>query len=288
VVLLMGCVSPLASLRHASSLPLGATKAVVRYDEPATGALVERCLLAAQPPLARWGSLVAPLTLHVVGDHQQLEEATHHRAGWLKAWARYDEVVLQAPRSWSSSGASEAEVTQLLTHELTHCVLFQHAGDAQTWRRREIPLWFREGMATVTAGQGREFPSLETLARWLEAHPALDVFGEAEALAVSEFEVVYGLSHQAFSFLLKRYGDEAVRGVIARMRAGASFDQAFEAGVGVVPAVFLAEVKTWLTLRGFRGQGTPVNVDLRERLKEDLKAREREQAAPGGPSPARW
>ena len=47
---------------------------------------------------------------------------------------------------------SIAALNELLTHELTHCVMYQRAGTDLNWSLKGIPLWFREGMASVTAG----------------------------------------------------------------------------------------------------------------------------------------
>src|SRR6185295_2154512 len=51
-----------------------------------------------------------------------------------------------------------ADVDELMLHELTHCVMYQRSASAADWSRKRIPLWFREGMASVTASQSYRWP----------------------------------------------------------------------------------------------------------------------------------
>jgi len=68
-------------------------------------------------------------------------------------------VLVQSPRSWE--GAAEADeatlaaaLAELLAHELTHALMYQRLARGDGAPVEEPPLWFREGMASLTAGQG--------------------------------------------------------------------------------------------------------------------------------------
>lgn len=236
--------------------------------------LVAAALRRALPAVERWGGLAVPVAITIHPSHEALERAIHREGfGWLRAWARYDTVDLQSPRTWSLIGASEAEVARLLAHELTHCAMYQASGTRSTWARIRIPLWFREGMASVSAGQANHRASREALRDYYRSaglrsggEPRLDAVGGAagqtgragdpvsdpEPLYQGDSEVVYAAAHWAFQFLLDRYGESPVREVLAAMRRGEPFDTAFTAAVGIPPAAFEDDFKRYILWHGFR------------------------------------
>lgn len=253
-----GCVSPLASLTHDRPLFVDRQQYLLRSREDA-GKDVDRtaeALEAATPRLDVWGGLLAPVTVHVLPDHEALEQAVR-RPGfdWLRAWARYDDVMLQAPSTWAPT---QDPLVELLTHELTHCLMFQHSADGDSWNGRRIPLWFREGMAIWTARQGSKYPTLEDTATWLKQHPDLEPFRDGDALSQDFSGPVYGLAHHAFAFLVKRYGEKSVKALMAAMKGGQRFPEAFRTTVGLDPRLFQQDFETYLRLKGFRDWARPV------------------------------
>lgn len=208
--------------------------------------------------LRQWGTLEQPVTFYVVPTHLHLEWAIG-RFGypWLRAWARYDEVYFQAPSSWGGKGAGDAELNELVLHELTHCVMYQRAGGPSDWASKEIPIWFREGMATWTANQGYKFPSLEELARFYEKHPGLDPINDPEPLYKDQNHAVYTASHHAFTFFVRRYGKPTVHKILDGMKAGRTFPEAFRLATGITAEAFGRELKLYVVWRGFKGVGTP-------------------------------
>jgi hypothetical protein len=207
---------------------------------------LEQAVHQASPRLARWGGLTEPVTVYVLPSHHALEEAVGRRGHpWLKAWARYDEVFVQSPRTWSLFGAGQREVDELMLHELTHSLMYQQASDRTHWRRKGIPPWFREGMASFTAEQGSRWSSPEDLARFYQEHPSAPV-GDPDALTV---RIAYGGAHHAFAFLVRRRGVDGVRALLAAMKDGRSFDEAFEEMVGVSQSAFLDEFRRHARLR---------------------------------------
>lgn len=252
---------------------------LVSWPEDARAARqVARAVAVALPRTARWGGLDAPITITIHPTHAGLEAAAR-RPGyeWLRAWARYGTIDLQSPSTWRIFGASDAQVVELLTHELTHCVMYQRAAAEWTWSLKGIPLWFREGMASVTAGQGARRGSLEGLWRFYEQGLAADGAGDGEAgrgaarvrlargqrsegdplgdpepLYQERSEVVYGAAHHAFSFLVERYGEGRVREILERMRGGAVFSRAFQESFGLAEADFDADFRRYVLWQGWR------------------------------------
>jgi hypothetical protein len=198
---------------------------------------IEAGLLSVGPRLSRWGSFREGVRIRVFPDHDSLERAVDRRGyPWLRAWAYGDTVLLQSPRSWNTPEPVDEELNELLAHELTHALMYQllqpDAEPGWDFTGEEPPLWFREGMASVTAGQGHRRLSSEELSKWLVAHPGADLLHPSTELYRTEKEAVYGAAHRAFDLLLLRFGDQAVRDVLRGVRTGARFADAFKAATG--------------------------------------------------------
>lgn len=248
-VLLAGCTGPLANLDRREEIA-GAT---VRFaaSQPDDAAQLERVLPRALERSGRWGPTPVPPTLWLASTHDALEAAVHRPGyAWLKAFARWSEIYIQAPSTWSPPG-NDAEVSELLAHELTHLWLFQRAGTPKDQPGLGIPSWFREGMATVTADQAHRFPTLEDLARRITIE-RLDPFGDAQALERDESPLVYGAAHHAFAFLVRKVGDEGVKAIVRGLGEGQAFAVAFAITTRVSPDVFLDEFRRYLRMKGFR------------------------------------
>lgn len=238
----------------------GATFRIQYWPADAAAAEQLRSLLPrVAARAARWSRLYAPVTITIHPDHDALEKAIHREGyGWLRAWARYATIDVQSPRTWSLLGASDAEVEELLTHELTHCTMYQASADEWSWPHRGIPPWFREGMASVTAGQGWRRTGREALrdyfARLLPGggETMSDPLSDPEPLYKEESEVVYGASHWAFQFLLDRYGEGRIRQVLAGMGQDRSFAEAFREGIGIGADEFEREFRRYLVWHGWR------------------------------------
>lgn len=253
-----GCTSPLSALTSERTVTVDAKRYLVRSRDDAA-VDVQRtadALALATPALSVWGGLSAPVTVHLLPDHDALETAVRRPGfGWLRAWARYDDVMLQAPSTWAPQ---QEPLVELLIHELTHCLMFQRSAGPDAWKERRIPLWFREGMAVWTAKQGRHYPTLEDSAAWLAQHRGVDVFRDGEALSQDASGPVYGLALHAFAFLVSRYGQDSVRALMGAMQGGQRFADAFATAVGLSPRLFQQDFETYLRLRGFRDWARPV------------------------------
>ena len=228
---------------------------VLEFDpaDHAGAARVREALVAAGSRLVRWGTLREPVVVQVLPNHHSLEQAVDREGyAWLRAWARREVVFVQSPPTWFEGGPTQPQVNELLLHELTHCVMYQASSPGDEWQRKRIPVWFREGMASVTADQGYRRASLPALARQLAGGTRGDPLRAPEALFRAESGSVYSAAHHAFAFLERRYGDEAIKKVLAGMHAGGNFAEAFEAGIGLAPEAFVREFRRYVLLGGWR------------------------------------
>jgi len=228
---------------------------VITFDpiDAETSVAVEKAVRTAIPVLRRWGGLEQPVAVRIHPTHDALEAAVRRfNYAWLRAWARYDTVDLQSPRTWTMGEAPIEAVTELLTHELTHCAMYQRSGTASDWMFKGIPLWFREGMASVTALQGYRRFTDEEVWMWLRSHPGVDPVADADQLYQSQERLVYGAAHRSFAFLARRYGDASVNALLTYMKAGLGFDVAFRRAIGLDERAFAAEYVRYVRWEGWR------------------------------------
>jgi hypothetical protein len=198
-------------------------------DDAEAAEQVKRVLPRAVLAAERWGPLDGPVAITIHPTHDRLEAATGREGQpWMRAWARHGAVDIQSPRTWSRGSASDDALGQLLGHELTHCVLFNAVGPG--WQARDIPLWFREGMASVTAGE-----------RHMRA--TADAISAPERMVSSDAKVIYGTADRAFRYLIARYGEERVRLLLARLGEGGTFPVAFRDALGVPLAEFERDLR---------------------------------------------
>src|SRR5262249_21707397 len=167
----------------------------------------------ATKALSRWGGLLEPVRITVVNSHWELEEMVGRKLPGISAWARRNQIVVWDPRWWPLPERARADpelatrlrrtqVTGLLRHELTHSLMFQHAGRLPADPQDRIPFWFREGMATFTAGEGPQWPPPESLSQWLVKNSGVDVLRDGATLARKEPGIAYAAGYHAFDFLI--------------------------------------------------------------------------------------
>jgi hypothetical protein len=246
---LFGCAVPRVSSTAGDETPVAAEVRgpgllfELRYPrtESAEAARIGGGLLAAGERISRWGRFRHGVTVRILPDHGALEALVGVRGyPWLRAWAFGEQILLQSPRSWSDAAGGD-EVAELLAHELTHALMYQLLQPVEGGFPEEPPLWFREGMASVTAGQGHRRLGLDELRKWQSAHPDKDVLRPDAELYRTEKEAVYAAAHRAFELLVALRGDQAVRDVLRGVRSGARFEDAFAAATGHPLAAFEAE-----------------------------------------------
>jgi hypothetical protein len=228
--------------RSSVSVQVDETRVEVRHAEEDAAVVdqVRRALPGAVRAASQWGSLPVNVIVTIHAAHADLEAATG-RAGnaWMRAWARIGTVDLQSPNTWSRGYASDDALTQILAHELTHCVLFQAVGRGE--RAREIPMWFQEGMASVAAGE-----------RHTEAR-AEAVSSPATVLR-SDPKLAYGTADRAFRDLILQFGEPRVRLLLARLGEGHAFSAAFRDAMGVTLAEFEGDLSRRLSAVAVTGE----------------------------------
>ncbi len=256
---------------------VGSVRFLVTYwpDDELSARKVTDALAVAVPRVTRWGTLPQTISITIRPTHQLLESAVRRDGyDWLRAWARYSEIDIQSPDSWSLFKPSPQEVAELVTHELTHCAMYQHAATEFNWPYKGIPLWFREGLASVTAEQGYRRGKVEDLWRYYEqsapgsggdgapgararvaAGPGAgegDPIADPDPMYQRQSEVVYGAAHHAFRFLLDRYGEQKVAAVLELMARGRTFGRAFEEAIGITEPEFTADFRRYVVWQGWR------------------------------------
>jgi hypothetical protein len=263
-LLCLGCAAQPPELGRRSSVAISAGSFIVDYSDTDSGTLghLSQGIEAAAPAISRWGRLRSPVRIELMPTHERLERAVN-RTGydWLRAWARYDEVFLQSPRTWGSIGPSQSELNELLTHELTHCMMYQLSSDRLSWPEKEFPLWFREGMASYTANQGYRWPDLADLAGFFDGHQREDPVRHPESLYKSESDIVYSAAHHSFAFMVRAYGEAGVRQLLAAMREGPGFPEAFAKTTGATVDEFTAEFRRYVQSR--RSQPSEARAESR-------------------------
>jgi len=209
---------------------------------------VVHAIRSASRELRRWGDFREPVAIRIFPDVERFDEAVGEgRFPNRRGFARYDQVFLLSPSTWSSRGAREAELEELVLHELTHSLMYQHASTRTGWRRKGIPFWFREGMASYTARQAY---------RWKEPSRA-EIRGRSSyqdeeddsPFPHSERDDVqsrYGVAHYAFDALLARGGERRIRELLDEMEEGSDFEEAFEETYRKPVLEFIAELERGL------------------------------------------
>lgn len=191
-----------------------------------------------------WGKLERPVRVRVFPSHQSLEEAIDQKYDWLLAWAMFDQLYIQAPRTWDPRKLGG--LPKLLTHELTHVLMFQRCCDANNWLKRPIPFWFREGMASVTATQESWRLRRKELAEFLETELGKQLYQNPEKFLKSFQRQSYSLSHWMFVELLNQCSERRVRSyqrvesLLKGMKQGYPFSRAMELACGFTLTQFHA------------------------------------------------
>jgi hypothetical protein len=204
----------------------------LRSDEVDRAAFdrVAESIERAAEALERWGDFREPVRVTVVASSRKLDQLVNEgRFPGRRGFARYDQVFLLSPDAWSARGAREAELEELVLHELTHALMYQHSARRTGWRRKGIPFWFREGMASYTARQAYRWDEPSRAALHDELQDELsDEQGSRPDRFSGTVKERYGAAHYAFDALLSRGGERRVRELLEEMEEGSAFDEAFE------------------------------------------------------------
>ena len=165
----------------------------------------------------------APIDIMLAAEDSELGRQT---PSWIAGFASgaTSTIVIFPARSPSYPHDS---MEALLHHEVAHILIARAAGDGR------VPRWFHEGLA-LSAERSWGFTDRTRLAvavvgrRRSISTMSADFDGDATAAARA-----YAVSGAFVRDLLARYGSAMPGRVLARLRAGESFDQAFTGATGV-------------------------------------------------------
>lgn len=218
------CRLCLAAAVLAASLGAAATGPVLEVEAPvgleAAAVRVRAAAPDLVPVLELLGGAAAPARVRVVLAAESSELAARVPS-WVAAYAlpSLDTVVLFPARTPTYP---DRNLPGLLAHELAHVLVFRASGGAR------LPRWFEEGVATVAA---REW-GLEDGARFAAAviGPGPESLAEVERgfnLDPGRVARSYAVSAALVRYLLRLGGRGAVAALLAQLRRGASFEEAF-------------------------------------------------------------
>jgi hypothetical protein len=185
----------------------------------------------------------------------------------------------------------------LLHHEIAHLLLARAAGG------NPVPRWFNEGTATVAAREwGVEDGArvaLATIGRGPRSLSEVDASFSGDGAAASRG---YAVSAALVRYLLRRYGEDAVSRILARVSRGAEFGDAVEATTGETLSGFargyFGRETLWTTWVPFLTSSTVLWMAItllallaikrrreRDEALREAWAQEERLAAPGGAPP---
>jgi len=127
----------------------------------------------------------------------------------------------------------------LIAHEWSHAEVYRRVGG--WWAARQLPRWFDEGIAVVVANEARHtehnwqaiqdrqlpVPALGELVSFSDWGQALQQYGETAGDVPGNFRVVYTTAGHAVRDFLSCAGMAGLHTVLAAMRAGTGFDEAY-------------------------------------------------------------
>jgi len=209
--------------------------------------LLEETIRSGMEKAGQWGEIRTPFTVTVYPDHEALENVVQKRGyGWLKAWATEEKISLQSPRSWTLF--RDQYLFDLMAHELTHVIHYQTAGIQAGRSAENDPFWFREGLASVTAGQGYRRYGRKALRRLLRSDPKFDPFSPSERDIRDHEKLVYSSAHYLTAYLIETYGSDRIRDLLHRIALGDSFETAFDKTYPVSLKRLRSEWEPWLEM----------------------------------------
>jgi len=129
-----------------------------------------------------------------------------------------------------ATAAGQGQLREILRHELVHWAMVALGEDA--WRR--LPAWFHEGVAENWARidpLARFTPSLAWLA-FRDELPHLSRYRDGFGREPVTASTGYALGYLFVRRLVRLHGDDVVARLLARVRAGASLDEALVAETG--------------------------------------------------------
>jgi hypothetical protein len=168
---------------------------------------------------------VAPIVVALAPESSALARTTPSWvAGFAGGTAGPDGIVIFPARA---DRYPDAGLLALLRHEVTHVLVHRAAGG------REVPRWFNEGLAMAAAGEtGVSDRARIALAVLRDATLPIARLDRAFAGGESAVGSAYALAGDVVRSILEAHGADAGARILARIRDGATFEEAFHAVAG--------------------------------------------------------
>jgi hypothetical protein len=143
-------------------------------------------------------------------------------------------------RTAEDRGSQGNEVAQTLSHELVHAIMAASLGP----RHRDMPAWWREGLATHLSNEWRLVESVHVVGLALSGRfvPLYELEREFPAQG-PRVQWAYLESFAFVGWLIDREGPEALPRFFESYTSGASFGEAFTVAFGASPAILEREWK---------------------------------------------
>jgi hypothetical protein len=126
----------------------------------------------------------------------------------------------------------------VLKHELCHVSIYQLVAARESWEKIDLPLWFREGLASWTAGQEYRRGHPRDIGEFLLLNPGADPLLDPDPMLLASQDKVYAAAHWAFDALYTRWKEKGVRDILSGVARGLDFARAFHGVTGLGPVEF--------------------------------------------------
>jgi hypothetical protein len=172
-----------------------------------------------------------PVKVILAMDERAYGEAAGEDApSWSVAVAQRRQIVIR--RAGENFGTQQFNST--LKHELSHVLLGEMFALS---RPGALPRWLDEGLAVYVSGEW-EMPEAWTASKTemytaLRSGQALDFDEISASFPYSEWKarIAYAQSYHFVAYLIKRFGEDRMRGFLKHLAAGEEFHHAFKASM---------------------------------------------------------
>lgn len=130
----------------------------------------------------------------------------------------------------STAGSRPQILRETFSHELCHLLLHENIrGDIfPRWLDEGVCQWVSGSLGEILAGEGFDTIGIDTAAHSIPLRKLHGDFpGDKNGLLLA-----YAQSRSVVEFLSKRYGKEGIRGILNRLKAGNSIDEAMPGALG--------------------------------------------------------
>jgi len=121
-------------------------------------------------------------------------------------------------------------LTHLIEHEITHVVFGLYIKE----NLNNVPRWFNEGVAMYESNDWG-YSNYWTILTGTLGNSLIPLYNISEEFPESAYQarLAYAESFSIIAFMVKRYGDESLRGCIRELAKGRPFDEALASATGV-------------------------------------------------------